>query len=322
MRKLSCGPRRAALAALLMLVASSPIARAGQVRVSVGAGGFAYSPTVVNVNTGDRVCWVWTAGSHTVTSGDSATATPNGVFSAGSGPFGVSGTSYSWRAQTGVFPYFCIPHAPLMAGRVIATPGNSIPVPDFHITEVQFNATGGLDLVEITNMGAATGSLGKFRLAAQSASTTLSLSVLAGGTELTVASGGRVVVHLNAAGTNTSFDLFYAAAPELPAAGSVALYVPNQINPSLALADQMIDFVQWGAAGQPNEATAVTAGLWTAGAFVDAVADGHSIEFCGQAAEHGFAFWSEVAVPNFGTDGDCATPTERRTWGQLKTRYR
>lgn len=315
------GLRFAALAAALFVASFATPVLAGQVRVSVGTPVFGYSPGVVNVNTGDRVCWVWTAGSHTVTSGDSSTATPNGTFSAGSGPFGVSASSFSWRAQTGVFPYFCIPHAPTMAGRVIASPGNGIPVPDFHLTEVQFNADGGLDLVEITNMGPVAGNLGKFRLAANTSTAPLSLSVTLSGTELPVPSGGRVVVHLNTTGTNSATDLFYSGF-ELPASGSVALYVPNQIQPSLALADQIIDFVQWGAASQPNEATAVAAGLWTAGAFIGDVAAGHSIEFCGQASEHGFAFWSEVAVPNLGTDGDCATPTERHTWGSLKTRYR
>ena len=53
------------------------------------------------------------------------------------------------------------------------------------------------------------------------------------------------------------------------ASGSVALWAPGTSfpNPSFAL---MVDFVQWGAAGQAYEAEAVSAGRWQAGTFVNA----------------------------------------------------
>ncbi len=307
----------AALATALVSSPATPV-HAGQVRVSVGVGGFSFSARVVNVNPGDQVCWVWTSGSHSVTSGDSATTVPSGLFESGI----HTGWSMSWKFASGVTPYFCAPHAPDMAGRVIVSAAGNIPVPDLHVTEVQFNAPGGQDLVEIGNLGPVAANLGKFRLAVNSTGTPQTLQISAATTDLVLLTGDRVVIHLNATGTNTATDLFLPGSGELPEAGSVALYVPNQTRTSLALADQIADFVQWGSGGQANEAAAVSAGLWAPGAAITGVADGHSIEFCGQQNQHGAALWSEVSSPNFGTNGNCATPAGRTTWGRIKTLYR
>jgi hypothetical protein len=89
-------------------------------------------------------------------------------------------------------------------------------------------------------------------------------------------------------------------------------------------ATQMVDFVQWGASGQPNAATAVAAGLWpSTGEFVDPVplAGDYDLAFCGLATDHGKASWS-VAHPNFRSQPLCATPTETTTWGRVKLLYR
>jgi hypothetical protein len=83
----------------------------------------------------------------------------------------------------------------------------------------------------------------------------------------------------------------------------------------------MVDFVQWGGPAQLNEATAVTAGFWSAGTFVDAVADGHTLEFCGSAAVHGLASWQGSPVPTPGT-ANCLTPARTSSWGRIKVLYR
>ena len=52
-----------------------------------------------------------------------------------------------------------------------------------------------------------------------------------------------------------------------PTTGSLALYAPSTATDgqaALTEADMLIDFVQWGAGGQANEATAVAATFWTA----------------------------------------------------------
>jgi hypothetical protein len=218
-----------------------------------------------------------------------------------------------------------------MAGRVVVhNTQPRIPVADFRITEVQFNVAGGQDLIEISNLGEATGNLAYFRIATTTA-LPLVLPTLPnpGANDLLVPPGGRVVVHLNASSVNTATDLYIASfspGTGLPDAnGSLALYVPSSQAPANASsnANLMIDFVQWGAAGQPNETTANIAGFWTAGTSINGVAAGHSIEYCANATlDHGVARWAEIATPTFGGNGDCATPTASDTWGRLKVLYR
>jgi hypothetical protein len=208
-----------------------------------------------------------------------------------------------------------------MAGTLNLTASGSTGLSDFRITEVQFNAASNLDVIEITNLGAA-GDLGKYRLKVSGPSTTQTLQI-GTSTNIAVPAGGRVVLHCNTTGTNTVTNLFLPAVTDLPANGSVALYVPSTVAAQTALtrADMMIDYVQWGAGGQENEATAQTAGLWSAGAALQNVAAGHSIEFCGNSGEYGFGQWAEISTPNFGSDGNCLTPTIETTWGRLKTIY-
>ena len=89
----------------------------------------------------------------------------------------------------------------------------------------------------------------------------------------------------------------------------------------------VIDYVEWGAAGQANEATASAATadgttVWTSGTFTNGeTLAGYSISFCGAGTEHGAAKW-QISTPNFGGSPICATPTIKTTWGRLKTIYR
>jgi len=298
-------------------------ARAGQVRINVGTPTLQFSPRAVNLNLGDHAVWVWTGGSHTVTSGDSSLGSGGSVFDSGQG----SGLKFSWKSdRTGHVNYFCIPHSPDMAGRVIVSdPGVSprVAVADFRVTEIQFNVPGGQDLIEITNHGDAAGNLGRYRLAISPTAVEIPLN------DFAVPAGGRVVVHANASGTNDATNIYLPTLPDLPdAAGSVALYVPNSTpggfpaNSALTQVSMIIDFVQWGAGGQPNETTANLANLWTAGTSIDGVAPGHSIEYCPNATlDHGLSRWAEIE-PNIGSPSDCTTPLLRDTWGHLKVIYR
>ena len=64
-------------------------------------------------------------------------------------------------------------------------------------------------------------------------------------------------------------------------------------------ANNLIDFVQWGAAGSIREVTAVAAGQWTAGEFVTVTADANNsiiYDGTGNAA----ADWAETTTPSFG----------------------
>lgn len=311
---------RLALALAVLLTSTALPAQSGQVRINVASNSF--SPAIASVNLGDHVVWVWTGGSHTVTSGtnNGSTGTANNRFSAGTEISPLSGATYSWKSNVvRSEPYFCFPHIAFgMEGTINVLASGASASSDFRITEVLF--AGGEDRVEIANLGA-TGDLAKYRLKiAGQALGTLQIGI--NNNNIAVPAGGRVVLHFGTSGTNTATDLFFPALSLPDASGSVALYAPNTAAPSLADATQIIDFVQWGASGQENEATANTAGQWASGSSITGVAPGHSIEFCGTPGQRGIAFWSEVAVPNFGLNGGCATPTVRSTWGRVKSLYR
>lgn len=324
-----------ALASLLTLGAA--LAHAGQVRVDVGPSSTDFtqggaSHRVANINLGDHLVWVWVgAALHTVTSGDSATGVADGTFNSDPSGFGTGQlTRFAWKSTgLGTFLYFCGIHLPDMAARIVVHDPVTDPVPvaDFRLTEVQYNRASGQDLIEITNYGAATGNLGRFRINSSGSGVGTELPV----TNVTVPPGGRVVIRLNATGTNTNTDVFipsFVPGTGLPdASGALALYVPNTISPGNALTNSamILDFVQWGAGAQPNQTTAVNAGFWTAGEFIPTVAADRSIEYCADAEfSHGASRWVEVSVPNFGTDGNCSTPVSGRdaTWGRVKQLYR
>lgn len=318
-----------ALGALLI-----PAAHAGQVRVDVGSGGLFFAPYAVNINQGDHVVWVWLSSTHTVTNwntpADSQNASVDGtIFDSQPSHLGQpASTRFSWRSdRTGHVPYVCVPHmSNNMTGRVIISPlanPPTIPVADFRLTEVQFNVPFGKDLVEISNLGAAAGNLQSFRLAVAATGTGVAVSA----TSFPVPAGGRVVVHTNETGTNDDppGHVYMALGDLNDLAGSLSLYVPSTVSSQSALTNSalMLDFVQWGAGAQANEATAGAASFWTSGQSIDGVAAGHSIAYCAnQELDHGIGRWAEIAPPSLGVLNDCNTPVISQTWGYLKTIYR
>jgi plastocyanin len=292
-------------------------AHAGQVRISL-TGGNSFSPTAISLNQGDHVVWVWLGGAHTVTSGTDGSSTGDGLFDSHASSFGGTNARFAWKSTvTGARGFYCEPHFPFMLGTLnIAASG--VAVSDFRLSEIQSEVAGNLDLLEIRNAGGAAGNLGRYRLAI-TGQATAELPV----NDIVVPVNGHVVVHVNTSGTNTATDVFLPTVTGLPSSGSIALYAPNTQNANLADPSQIIDYVEWGAGGQANEATAGSAALWVAGEFVPAAGDpAHSLEFCGTAAQRGASFWAEVAVPNFGTNDMCATPAVPTTWGRIKAIYR
>ena len=312
----------------------APLAHGGQVRVNVGSGGTVFSPYAVNINQGDHVVWVWLSSPHTVTNwnapADSVNVSVDGtIFDSQPTHIGQPTTTrFSWKSdRTGHVPYVCVPHiSENMTGRVIISPLTqppTIPVADFRLTEVQFNVALGRDLVEISNLGAAAGDLQSFRLAMAGTGTGVVISA----NSFSVPAGGRVVIHTNESGTNNSpLGHIYMALGDLnDVAGSLSLYVPSTVTAQNAVTNSalMIDFVQWGAGAQANEATAGSVNFWTAGEFIGGVAAGHSIAYCAnQTLDHGIDRWAEISPPSLGVLNDCNTPVLSQTWGYLKAIYR
>ena len=319
LRRSAVLPALAALAALLLSLGSP--ARAGQVRVLVGSGGLTFLPATATVNAGDHVIWQWSSSPHTVTSGDPNAATPTGDGLFRSSTSGIaSGSRFSWKSgAVGSHPYYCLPHAPDMAGVVNVVASGAV-VADFRITEVEYAGASGADRVQISNLGTAGGFVDFFRMSWVTATTQTITN-----TNVAVAAGAALTLHFNASGTNTATDLFFPAMPELGTQGSFALYVPNSTSTgstspaSLADATQILDYVAWGTPGQaaePNETTAVSAGFWATSDAVNTDAQlpaggaGYSISFCGARTDHGASFW-KISRPNFGTSARCLTQIGR-----------
>jgi plastocyanin len=320
---------RSAAAALLILLCFAP-AHAGQAVVTVGGASTTFVPSTVTVNPGDQVIWLWAGGSHTVTSGNDGSLAGTGIFRSGTST--QSTGAFFWKV-TGVtpIPYYCVPHFGFgMTGTVNINPSGTASVADFRITEVEFGAASGADRVQISNLGNDLSFLDLFRVTPNSTATTL-------GTNIFLGAGSSLTLHLNASGTNDATNLYLPGVPDLGAAGSFALYVPNTTSggtgstagASLTDANQIVDYVEWGTAGQgaqPNRTTAVSAGLWPTGDVVD-VTDlpnggaGYSLSFCGLHTEHGASHWSK-SRPNFGANPLCTTEARASTWGRLKALYR
>jgi plastocyanin len=295
---------------------------AGEVRVNLSGNSLTgtFSPRTANINVGDHMVWIWASGTHTCTSGDSSTGNadfPN-HWDTPTMTVAVTNTpAFSWKSTiVETVPYFCALHAPAMAGRVIV--GSGISVADFRLTEVQYNEAAGHDKFEITNLGTAQSDFGRYRFAVGSTEVPISIG------NIPLPPGATLTVHTNESGVTTATDIYLPAIGPLDdVAGSVAVYVPNTVNPLLDDPSQMIDYVEWGSGGQGNEATAVAANLWTAGAVAPSVATGHTIEFCGTRNDHA-GFWFDSPTPTFsGSIGNCsAVPTHSTTWGRIKTLYR
>jgi plastocyanin len=309
------------MAALVLLSSFASGAHAGQVRINA-TGSFTFLPNSIALNQGDQVVWVWTGGGHTVESGA-------GSSDPGAGSLFLtnlqltSGNAFSWKStQTGSVPYYCVQHEFSGMTGSLTISASGIPVSNFRITELEYNQAGGLDRIEITNMGGDTGDLGRYRISVNGAPVQfVPLN------SVTVFTGGRVTIHTNEAGTNTATNLFMGGLGDLPTAGSIALYVPNSATPvtgagsGLTEVSQIIDFVQWGSGAQGNLATAMTALVWPTSGFLNAVPTGYDLVFCGTATQYGNTFW-DVAHPNFSSGPLCSTPTRTSTWGRIKVLYR
>jgi plastocyanin len=305
------------VAAAIGLIAAGTL-DAGQVRVDVGPD-TQFHPSTVTANPGDYIVWVWLGGGHTVTSGTDGSLAGDGKFAT---QILSAGDAFSWKSQAtaGSVPYYCSPHFAVgMTGTISLAPAT--PAANFRITEVLYNDATQHDQIEITNFGNATGDFGRYRFR-----TPIDTAIVREDHFL-VPAGGRVKVWVNQAGTTSApTDLFMPTLLDLPdVQGSLSLLVPNT-NPgtsSFGSIDQLIDFVEWGAPFMVNEAVAVAAGIWNTGEYKNTIQFGHSLEFCGTPSQYGATYWNEVAVPNFGVDGQCSTtPTLKTTWGRIKAIYR
>ena len=83
-----------------------------------------FSPADLQIDVGDTVHWVWTVGSHTVTSGGACT--PDGLFN---NPLNSSNPEFSFTFDDpGLVDYHCIPHCGLgMIGTIEVSDVSGVP---------------------------------------------------------------------------------------------------------------------------------------------------------------------------------------------------
>jgi plastocyanin len=117
----------AVLGISLLSVLGSSVASATTFTVTVGDGGFIFSPESVTIQPGDTVQWTWSAGGHSSTSG--SPGAPSGFWDSG---VLNQGATFSHTFNTvGTFPYYCTPHGDCcgMVGTITVSSGTPTPAP-------------------------------------------------------------------------------------------------------------------------------------------------------------------------------------------------
>jgi len=117
--------------------------------------------------------------------------------------------------------------------------------------------------------------------------------------DLTIVGGGSLNIPAGGILVLTGFNLDNTAA-------DLGLYLPVNSNADFATASFMVDFVQWGSAGQSRESVAVSKGIWSAGDFVPTVTTtGSSIEYDGEG--NSASDWFDQANPTIGAENGIVT---------------
>jgi len=110
----------------LLWILSSSVASATTFMVTVGDGGFVFTPDSVTIHPGDIVQWTWSSTGHSSTSG--TPGVPSGFWDSG---ILNQGATFSHTFNVvGSFPYYCTPHGGCgMIGTVTVSGPASTPTP-------------------------------------------------------------------------------------------------------------------------------------------------------------------------------------------------
>ena len=120
-----------------------------------------------------------------------------------------------------------------------------------------------------------------------------------------IPAGGVIVVHVNSPGASTPTEFYTGTSGmrNLRSKDALGLFSENVFgDPS-----KIVDYVQWGGAGNGGEDVAEDAGIWTVGTFVDtsALREGSSIAHDGSG--HSAADWCVDGSPSIGFSNDTCT---------------
>ncbi len=114
--------------------------------------------------------------------------------------------------------------------------------------------------------------------------------------------GVLATVHNNLSGEDTATDLYSPGTLNMPnIADSIALFDSTEHNE-----DTIVDFVQYGSGGNAFETTADAAGIWTAGEYIEDVAEGHSTGLCPDGEDNDATTdWHDFTNETEGEFNDC-----------------
>jgi len=124
---------------------------------------------------------------------------------------------------------------------------------------------------------------------------------------VSIPSGGTVLVHINSPGTSTSTDFYTGSSGmrDLEARGpdAVGLFATNLFTDP----NEILSFVQWGGAGNVGETVAIAGGVWSGQVFVnvDSLREGSSIAYDGGGI--GPSDWCIDGTPSPGGPNDACT---------------
>jgi len=108
------------IASLFFLLLLAATVSATTKTINVGQSGNQFTPSSVSAFVGDTIKWVYVSGFHTTTS----TTIPVGA-AAWNAPMQSAGQTFIYKITVaGTYNYECEPHAPGMAGQIIATISN------------------------------------------------------------------------------------------------------------------------------------------------------------------------------------------------------
>jgi plastocyanin len=126
MMKTSLLRMAAVVVTIAPLLAFCPAAASGAtVTVTVGDGGFRFSPSSVTIQRGDTVQWSWSSSGHSSTSG--TPGSPSGLWD--SGILNQGATFSHTFNSAGSFPYYCTPHGQCCGMVGMVTVSNPTPTP-------------------------------------------------------------------------------------------------------------------------------------------------------------------------------------------------
>src|SRR5947207_542035 len=114
----------AAMTITSLLILCSGVASGTTVTVTVGNGGFFFTPSSVTIHPGDTVKWTWSSSGHSSTSG--TPGHPTGIWDSGILNQGALFT-HTFNS-VGSFPYYCTPHGSFgMVGTVTVASASPTP---------------------------------------------------------------------------------------------------------------------------------------------------------------------------------------------------